>query len=165
MPFLVHELLLTLWGKNSARILESFSASPWTVTPQCTQESTDGPEVYAKAGQPVCQVQNRVFMQNQPGAFWWSYTLGSPVKDIQLPTINHNYFLKIHKKKWNDAVPQKDEEITVCGIHITFSMGVINHPRGFSRSILSVFKFEICFMCLYDSFLVFLFPLQERDLV
>lgn len=59
-----------LFGKkNSAGILESFSASLWTVTPQCTQESTDGREVCAKAGQPVCQVQNRVFMQNQPGAF------------------------------------------------------------------------------------------------
>lgn len=68
--FLCMSCFLLFWKKNSMGILESFSASLWTeVTPQCTQESTDGRRSVLKAGQPVCQVQNRVFMQNQPGAF------------------------------------------------------------------------------------------------
>lgn len=42
---------------------------PMDSKPSVQPVITDGWEVCAKAEQPVYQVQNRVFMQNQPGAF------------------------------------------------------------------------------------------------
>lgn len=58
------------------------------------------------------------------------YPVGSPAKDMQSPATQENAFRHIHKKKWTDAVSQKDEKVAFVWPFPQGSLITIGAPVG-----------------------------------
>lgn len=122
MPFLLHELLLTLWKKlprhfgrhgQGSSLLQCFAMDGepsmqwiiyrWTVV-VAKQDSLLG-----RAG--LSDPKSSVYT-DLPRCFLMKLHLGSSPKQ-QSPTTYESVLKNMHKKKWNDVVSQNDEKVAI----------------------------------------------------
>lgn len=160
MPFLLHELLLTLWKKLPQAFWEAQARfipvsvlchGRWALSAVNNLQMEGG---RGKAGQHLRQswfFRSKIkCLQGLTQVFSDEATLSSPLKDIQSPTIYESVLKNIYKEKWNDVVSQNDEKVAVNLWDVYHLFNECHcHTKGFCKSVLSVFKFAICLIELY----------------
>lgn len=155
MPFLLHELLLTLWKKlprhfgrhgQGSSLFQCFAMDgepsvQWIIY-RWKGVVVKQDNILGRAG--LSDPKSSVY-KDLPRCFLMKLHWGSPLKDIQSPTIYESVLKNIYKEKWNDVVSQNDEKIAINLWDLYHLFDECHcHTKGFCKSVLSVFKFEIC---------------------